>query len=73
MSGEIKILKSSLTALPFTEISEKQDCELSEKVERILHSENDDYYDLQKYVYNLFELDDKQIKHIKGELYGNAD
>lgn len=72
MFGEIKILKSSLSALPFTEISQEQDYELSKEVERILHSENNDCYDLQKYIYNLFELDDKQINHIKGELYGNA-
>jgi len=70
--GEIKILKSSLTALPFIEITEEQDKELSSKVEKILESENIDYSDLQKYIYNLFEIDEKQIGHIKGELYGNA-
>ena len=71
MFGEIKILKSSLLALPFIEITAKQDEELSSKVENILQSDREDYPDLQKYIYNLFDIDDYQINHIKGELYGS--
>ena len=71
MFGEIKILKSSLLALPFIEITAEQDEELSSKVENILQSDREDYPDLQKYIYNLFDIDDYQINHIKGELYGS--
>jgi len=73
MFGEIKILKSSLSALPFIEITKEQDNELSNKVENILRSKDDDYSDLQDYIYGLFEINDEQINHIKGELYGNTD
>ena len=72
MFGEIKILKSSLTALPFIELTKEQDTELSNRVDWIMQSENDDDADLQKYIYTLFDLNDNQINHIKGELYGNT-
>ncbi|MDR3112224.1 MAG: N-6 DNA methylase [Elusimicrobiota bacterium] len=72
MFGEIKILKSSLAALPFINITPEQDNEISKKVENILQSKQDDYSDLQRYIYNLFEIDDQQINHIKSELYGNT-
>ncbi|MDR0620239.1 MAG: N-6 DNA methylase [Bacteroidales bacterium] len=73
MFGEIKILKSSLIALPFIEITAEQDNELSRKVENIMKDRQNDFFELQKYIYNLFELSDYQINHIKKELYGNTD
>lgn len=72
MFGEIKILKSSLLALPFIEITAEQDRDIFSKVESILKSGQEDYSSLQKYIYNLFEIDDYQINHIKGELYGST-
>lgn len=72
MFGEIKILKSNLSALPFIEITREQDDEISSKVEMILQSEQNDYSDLQKYIYDLFGIDEQQICYIKGELNGNT-
>ena len=72
MFGEIKVLKSSLTALPFIEITKEQDKKLTKRVKIILGSEKDNYSDLQEYIYNLFGLSDCQIDHIKRELHGNT-
>ena len=69
--GGIKVLKSSLTALPFVEITREQNEKLSGMVREILTSENTGSPDFQSYIYHLFGLDDGHINHIKRELHGN--
>ncbi|GHV13022.1 hypothetical protein AGMMS49938_06780 [Fibrobacterales bacterium] len=72
MFGEIKILKGSLSQLPFLEITPEQDRKLSMEVSNILDNKSDDFSSLQDYIYNLFELESKHINQIKGVLYGNV-
>jgi type I restriction-modification system DNA methylase subunit len=72
MFGEIKILKSSLMALPFIEMTPEQNFEISKKVDNIMKSDVEDYSDIQNYVYNIFDIDEQQVSYIKGELYGNT-
>ncbi|MDR0977601.1 MAG: N-6 DNA methylase [Endomicrobium sp.] len=69
MFSGIKILKSSLSALPFAEITKEQNEYLSNKVENILKYKSEESIELQKYIYNIFGLDNKQINHIKEVLY----
>jgi type I restriction-modification system DNA methylase subunit len=73
MFGEIKILKSSLTALPFVEITAAQDKVISDKVDELLNEKAGDDFSVQEYIYDVFGLNNYQIKHIKGVLCGNTD
>ncbi|MDR2457606.1 MAG: N-6 DNA methylase [Clostridiales Family XIII bacterium] len=72
MFGEIKILKSSLTALPFVEITPKQDKLISDKVDELLKEKTGDNSSIQEYIYHIFGLNIYQVNHIKRVLYGNT-
>ena len=68
--SEIKILKGNLLELPFPDISSEEDNRISCYVENII-SGNTEYHDkLQKIIYNFFNIDDTQQKHIKEKLNG---
>lgn len=70
MFGEVKILKGNLLQLPFPELSKEQDLRISTLVDNIISGCNEDEEQLQKEVYSLFDLNEKQIKHIRSVLYG---
>ncbi|MDR3306718.1 MAG: N-6 DNA methylase [Endomicrobium sp.] len=72
MFGEIKILKGSLSQLPFAEITSEQDKRLSAEVSKIVENNLGNYSSLQDYIYNIFEITQNQIDHIKEVLYGNT-
>ncbi len=71
MFGEIKVLKGNLVELPFPELSEKQDRDISETVTKIINGECTDEF-IQKQVYDIFNISDDQINHIRSILYGKV-
>jgi tRNA1(Val) A37 N6-methylase TrmN6 len=70
--GEIKVLKGSLSQLPFAEITPEQDKKLSIEVSKIIENNLEDYSSIQEYIYQIFEISPNQINHIKEVLYGNT-
>lgn len=72
MFGEIKILKGSLASLPFADITEEEDRTLSNYVEEFMDSKVDDDSKIQQFVYNIFGLNNEQIKYVKGVVHGTA-
>jgi type I restriction-modification system DNA methylase subunit len=72
MFGEIKILKGSLASLPFADITEEEDRTLSNYVEEFMDSKVADDSKIQQFVYNIFGLNDEQIKYVKGVVHGTA-
>jgi tRNA1(Val) A37 N6-methylase TrmN6 len=70
--GEIKILKASLSQLPFAEITPEQDKKISTEVSKIIENNSDDFSSLQDYIYDIFEILPEQINYIRGVLYENT-
>ena len=73
MFGEIKILKGSLAALPFVNLTEKEDRALSKYVEEFMESRVDNDSKIQQFVYNVFGLSNEQIKYVKEVVHGTVD
>lgn len=71
MFGEVKILKGNLMEMPFPEISSEQDSIISDMVEDVL-SGNDRISDLQRKIYDIFNINDNEVEHIRRTLYGTA-
>ena len=72
MFGEIKILKGNLASLPFVDITEEENQTLSNYVEEFIDSKIDDDSKIQQFVYDVFGLNNEQIKYVKGVVYGNT-
>ncbi|MDD6489785.1 MAG: N-6 DNA methylase [Clostridia bacterium] len=72
MFGEVKILKGNLMELPFPEISPEQDFIISDIVDDVLSGKNR-INDLQQQIYNIFNIKEKEVEHIRRTLYGTAD
>lgn len=68
MFGEIKILKGNLLQLPFPEISPEQDCKISAMVDYIISYNSKNYESLEREIYQIFQLSDRQIRHIKNSI-----
>lgn len=70
--GDIKILKGNLLQLRFPRITEDVDIQFSTLVDNILSGSESADYILQKKIYDLFLINEKEIKIIRSELYGNS-
>ena len=68
--SEIKILKGNLIELPFPNISMAQDIEITNYVDKVLSGEESYISTIQKSIYEIFGLTEKQIAHIKEKLNG---
>lgn len=65
--GEIKILKGNLMEIPFPDITKEEDIKITNMVNDIIDKKNSDEV-LQKEIYKTYNLNDNEIKFIKGEL-----
>ncbi|MDD6483978.1 MAG: TaqI-like C-terminal specificity domain-containing protein [Clostridiales bacterium] len=72
MFGEIKVLKGNLSQLPFPYISHETDLYISSLVDDILNGKEAFDSKLQDVIYQVFNLDEKEIVHIKEALYGKT-
>ena len=70
--SDIKILKGNLTALPFPEIAEWQDAEISGMVDMVLSGEHGVAEKINEYIYDIYDFSIEVRNNIKTELYGNA-
>ena len=72
MYGELKVLKGNLEELPFPMLTKEQDIVLSSMVTDVLSGDDSIKDSIQKYVYDLFNITDKQIERIKNKIYGKV-
>lgn len=68
--SEIKILKGNLLELPFANISSKKNEEISFYVDKIISGDGSCHSNIQDIIYDIFEINKTQRKHIKEKLNG---
>ena len=67
--GEVKVLKGNLINLPFARINSSLNEKTDRLAERVIHELSDDAEEeLQSLIYQVFEMTESEIKHIKNEL-----
>lgn len=70
--GGVKVLKSNLMQLPFPRITETQNVEIENLVNRMLKGEKEVDAQIQDRIINLYGLTQQQIKTMKENLYGKV-
>lgn len=70
---DIKILKGNLMALPFPEITEQQNAEISDMVDSVLKGEQLFIEKINDYIYSLYGFSPTIVSKIKKALHGNVD
>lgn len=71
--ADIKILKGNLMTLPFPEITERQDVEMTAMVDHVLDGEKEYVGKIDEYIYALYGFSATIANKVKQELYGNID
>lgn len=69
---DIKVLKGNLMTLPFPKLTEQQNEEMAEMVDRVLKGDTLYIEKINDYVYALYGLSSFMINRIRQELYGNT-
>ena len=72
MYGELKILRGNLEELPFPMLTKEQDVVLSSMVTDVLSGDDNAKENIQKFVYDLFNITNKQIERINNKIYGKV-
>lgn len=62
--GEVKILKGNLMELPFPEISEAENVQLSSLVDQILHGDKTKNTAVDDFIFSLYRLSNDKIRYI---------
>ena len=71
--GEAKILKGNLIELPFPEISEHEDIELSSLVNEVLNGDSTKQEIIENYVFSIYGLSQEQIQYVRRTVNGKTD
>lgn len=71
--GEVKILKGNLNELLFPKISKKQNKDLTLLVEDVLNGDNSKIDLIDKYIFSIYNLSNKQIAYIRRVTNGETD
>lgn len=66
--GELKVLKGNLSELPFPEISPEVDEKISKMIDRILYENIDMSNEIDKEIYKVFGLSEREIEKVEGYL-----
>ena len=69
--GEVKILRGNLAQLPFPEITPRQDADISALADGLMAGRPENEAPLQREIYALFGLSERQIGHVRSVLHGN--
>lgn len=70
--GEIKILKGNLIELPFPEISEADNRQLSSLVDEVLYGDSAKQKDIDIYVYSIYGMTEEQITYVRSVVNGKT-
>ena len=71
--GEVKILKGNLIELPFPEISDHENKQLSSLVDDVLNGDNSKQEVIDNYVFSIYGLTSEQIQYVRRMVNGKAD
>ena len=71
--GEVKILKGNLIELPFPEISENENKELSLLVDEVLNGDSSKQKIIENYVFSIYGLKKEQIQYVRRMVNGKTD
>lgn len=69
--GELKVLRSNLEELPFPMITHEQDVIIVSMVDDIMAARTNVNDKLQRYIYDLFGINESEINHIKSTIWKN--
>ena len=70
--GEVKILKGNLIELPFPEISETENEQISKLVDSVLNGDNTIIEAIDNFIYAIYGLNEEQIKYVRRIVHGKA-
>lgn len=70
--GEVKILKGNLIELPFPEISDYEDKQLSSLVDEILNGDSSKQETIENFIFSIYELTDEQIRYVRRNVNGKV-
>lgn len=70
--GEVKILKGNLIELPFPEISDEENTQLTMLVDEVLSGNSSKQEDIENYIFSIYNLSDNQITHIRRTVDGKT-
>lgn len=71
--GEVKILKGNLIELPFPEITEKENCALTQLVDDILNGDNSKRETVEQFIFSLYGLSNQEIFYVRRIVNGTID
>ncbi|MBQ6417122.1 MAG: N-6 DNA methylase [Synergistaceae bacterium] len=71
--GEVKILKGNLIELPFPEISEHDNTQLSSLVDEVLNGDNSKQEIIESYIFSVYGLTQEQIQYVRRVANGKVD
>ncbi|MCD8094808.1 MAG: hypothetical protein LUE12_01590 [Ruminococcus sp.] len=71
--GEVKILKGNLIELPFPEITEDDNNQLTALVDSVLCGDNSKIEAIENYIFSIYNLSEKQIIYVRSIVHGEID
>lgn len=71
--GGVKILRGNLIELPFPEITEKENRNLTALVDEVLSGENSKIEAIENFIYSIYGLNTNQITYVRRTIHGKAD
>ena len=71
--GEVKILKNNLIELPFPKISDAENIFLKNLVEKIIEGDFDKKIEIDKFIFEFYNLTEKQIFYVRSVVSGKID
>ena len=71
--GEVKILKGNLIELPFPEITEDDNNQLTALVDSVLCGDNSKIEAIENYIFSIYNLSEKQIIYVRSMVHGEID
>lgn len=71
--GEVKILKGNLIELPFPEISDHENKQLSSLVDEVLNGDSSKQEVIESYIFSIYSLTQEQIQYVRRMVNGKAD
>lgn len=71
--GEVKILKGNLIELPFPEISDHDNKQLSSLVDEVLNGDSSKQETIESYIFSIYGLSQEQIQYVRRIVNGKVD
>ena len=73
MFGEIKILKNNLLELPFPQLADEENIFLKNLVEKILEGDIDKKFEIDKFIFEFYNISESQENYVRSVVSGKID